>query len=756
VKAHEPGRNRKAKSRGVRPPAETVLQRAPGAYTRHALAALALCVLTLLAYSNSFEGELVLDNKVLLLDPRIREATPGNIALIFQHTYWWPTGEAGLYRPFTTLSYLFNYAVLGEADQLAGYHSINLLLHLGNVLLAYALALRLVRRFWPSIFIAAVWAVHPASTESVTNIVGRADLLAAMAVLSGFLMYLKSREAKGWARGVWLAGLTAVTIMGVFSKENAVAILPVILLYEIVWWKGRRDQALPFTALWLGCAATLVPIAAMLWKRSVVLAASPPAEFPFTDNPIAGADWWIGRLTAIKVTASYLWLIVWPANLSCDYSFDQISLARGGAADWFACIVVFAAAIAVILLYRWNRTACFLACFAFLNFVPASNLLFPIGTIMADRLLYLPSLGLLGCLVLAIYAVAERPKFTMVAPVLLSVMASGFTIRTWIRNQDWQSELAMAAHDVRVSPRSYKLHQLLAASLFESDPAHANIDQVIGEQEKSLALLNTLPAALSRPESYRQAAYYHLLKGDREHEHDALQSAAAYRSALQALERCISIDQVSRGNYLSRTDATPSALRFPELREGDSQAHLLLSLVYLRLGDSDKAYGAVNQARTLDPLNPQMYRQLSAVLAQQGRHDEAEVALMQETAIASLQEGKWQDAADSSGRVLQADSAGYPSAAYLNAMANLRLGNLDAAERSAREAIRLDSAHRNPRTSYVLGLVLAEKREYGQAIDSLNAYLRAASNAPDSETVRKQLRNIEELARSHGMLPAQP
>jgi hypothetical protein len=102
---------------------------------------LALCVLTLLAYSNSFEGGLVLDNKVLLLDPRIREGTPQNIALIFQHTYWWPTGEAGLYRPFTTLSYLFNYAVLGEGEQLFGYHAINLLLHLGNVLLAYALAL---------------------------------------------------------------------------------------------------------------------------------------------------------------------------------------------------------------------------------------------------------------------------------------------------------------------------------------------------------------------------------------------------------------------------------------------------------------------------------------------------------------------------------------------------------------------------------------------------------------------------------------
>jgi tetratricopeptide (TPR) repeat protein len=765
VKSNEPGRNRKAKNRSARPSAEPALPRAPSPYKRHALAALALCALTLLAYSNSFGGRLVLDNKVLLLDPRIREATPENIALIFQHTYWWPTGEAGLYRPFTTLSYLFNYATLGQGDQLPGYHAIHLILHLGNVLLAYALALRLVRRFWPSVFIAAVWAVHPASTESVTNIVGRADLLAGMAVLSGFLMYLKSRDASGWARAMWLAGLAAVTTIGVFSKESAVAILPVIVLYELVWWKGKKGtddisggpvltmrrwpemSSVPFLA---------IPIAAMLWKRFAVLAASPPAEFPYTDNPIVGADWWTGRLTAIKVIARYLWLTIWPANLSCDYSFGQIPLARGTAADWFACVIVFATAIAVILLYRWNRTAFFLACFAFLNFVPASNLFFPIGTIMADRLLYLPSLGLLACMVLAVYAVAEKPKFALVAPVVLGVIVAGFAVRTWMRNQDWETELALATHDVRVSPRSYKLHQLLAASLFESDPAHSNIDQVIEEQGNALALLDPLPAALSRPESYRQAGYYQLLKGDRDHERDARQGTAAYRNALQAIERCIAIDQASRGSYLTRAGSISPAIRVAELREGDSQAYLLLSLVYVRLGELDKAYATINQARTLDPLNPQMYRQLSAVLAQQGRNAEAEVAFMQETAITSLREGKWRDAADSSERVLQADSAGYPSAYYLNAMANLRIGNLDAAEKSSREAIRLDTAQSNPRTSYVLGLVLAEKREYAEAVDSLNAYLRAAPNAPDSETVRKQLSNIEQLAKSQGVPPVHP
>ena len=66
----------------------------------------ALAALTVLAYSNSFASGFILDNKGLLLDPRIREATADNLALIFQHTYWWPSGEAGLYRPLTTLSCL--------------------------------------------------------------------------------------------------------------------------------------------------------------------------------------------------------------------------------------------------------------------------------------------------------------------------------------------------------------------------------------------------------------------------------------------------------------------------------------------------------------------------------------------------------------------------------------------------------------------------------------------------------------------------
>lgn len=565
-------RSAKAKRRGAARPAVPV--RATPERAKHLLVTLALCTLALLAYSNSFHTAFVLDNKGLLLNnPRIREVTPANLALIFQHTYWWPTGEAGLYRPFTTLSWLLNYAILGDQDNPAGYHWINFFLHSCNVLLVYALALALVRWFWPSVLIAALWAVYPVLTESVTNIIGRADLLAAMAVLSGLLLYLKSSTATGWRRWAGLVGLTAVTTIGVFSKESAVAILPVLVLYELVWRKTR-----PRTFL-IACLATALPIAAMLYQRSRVLAASPRAEFPYTDNPIVGADWWTGRLTAIKVIAHYLWLTIWPAQLSSDYSFNQIPLAHGAFQDRAACIAVLAALIGVAFLYRWNRTAFFFACFGFLNLVPVSNLLFPIGTIMAERLLYLPSVGFVACVALIVYALANRTGKAYFAPLVLSLIVAIFAARTWTRNLDWQTDLTLATATVRASPNSFKTHRLLASALFDSDSQHANIERVIEEEEKSLTLLRSLPPENSRPEAYRLAGYYYLLQGDQMHDRGLAVSASLYRKAIEVLLQAISIDHISRAAYRARAGSAPVS------PDGDSEAYLLLSIAWLRTGD---------------------------------------------------------------------------------------------------------------------------------------------------------------------------
>src|SRR5438874_3211658 len=139
---------------------------------------LALWAAAALAYSDSFQTGFVNDNGLLILqDARIRAVTSRNIDLIWGQEYWYGNAVSGLYRPLTTLSYLFNYAVLGNGVRPAGYHWINYALHAVNASLLYLLGLGIFRRkVAPALALAMIWALHPVLTESVTNIVGRADL----------------------------------------------------------------------------------------------------------------------------------------------------------------------------------------------------------------------------------------------------------------------------------------------------------------------------------------------------------------------------------------------------------------------------------------------------------------------------------------------------------------------------------------------------------------------------------------------------
>ena len=578
---------------------------------RHLLVGLGLCLLTLAVYSNSFGAGFVMDNRGLILqDARIRAATAENFDLIFGHTYWWPYGESGLFRPLTTLSYLFNYTILGNGEHPAGYHWINFLLHAGNVLLVYALAIRLASRRLAA-WTAALWAVHPVLTESVTNIVGRADLLAGMAVLGGLLLYLKSSETSGRRRWACLGALSAATAVGVFSKESAVMLLPVIVLYEAIWWKERR-QAL---GLARGSIAVLIPIQAMLYQRASVLWSSAPTTFPFYDNPIVGAGFVTGRLTALEVMGKYLALLAWPARLSCDYSWSQIPLVGGGAPDWLGWMALGAATAAGVLLWRGSRTARFLAGAALLVFLPTSNLLFPIGTIMAERFLYLPAIAFAAGVVAAVGAAEKRAGDARLAPALLGLIALACAARTWVRNLDWQDDLSIGKAAIEASPASFKSHKLLAYALHEAASGHANIDRVIEEAEKGLAPLNALPDSRSNADSYLRTGGYYAELGERLRPGDRAASDLAYRRALELLLR-------SRAIATAQTNGERDPARFGGLL-------LRIAETHRRLGDSGQALAAAVEGRRMDPANTEIHHQIAAILLDQGRADEAAEALME-------------------------------------------------------------------------------------------------------------------------------
>jgi len=116
-----------------------------------------------------------------------------------------------------------------------------------------------------------------------------------------------------------------------------------------------------------------------------------------------------------------------------------------------------------------------------------------------------------------------------------------------------------------------------------------------------------------------------------------------------------------------------------------------------------------------------------------------------EMGLLAAKEANWVQSGDYLDKALKLDSVDFPAAWYADAVAHYNLKNYDAAEKSARESVKLDPKHVNPRAGYLLGLVLAEKQDYAGAAAELKSYMNLAPNAPDLAQVRDQLAQLEKL-----------
>ena len=122
--------------------------------------------------------------------------------------------------------------------------------------------------------------------------------------------------------------------------------------------------------------------------------------------------------------------------------------------------------------------------------------------------------------------------------------------------------------------------------------------------------------------------------------------------------------------------------------------------------------------------------------------------------LLAVRESKWREVAEITDHIIHLNPYDFADAYYFNGLSNLELGKLDAAEKSAREALKLDGGHRNPKTNYILGLVLARKSDFQGASEYLRAYLKDAGDSKDAERVRKQLADVERYAQAKAQ--AQP
>ena len=432
------------------------------------------------------------------------------------------------------------------------------------------------------------------------------------------------------AAAAWLAGLMAITFIGVFSKESAVCIVGVIVLYEFVPPESVNDNSRP-AGISAGASYRL-PRDHASDRRDAVPAIQGIGRvsargIPFTDNPIVRAQFLDRPSDRVQ-------------------SDRALSLAQRMAREAFRRLFIFGDSSGarhaqrlglmdrrprgdrpLAFAWRWNRIAFFFACFAAITFFPMSNLAFPIGTIMAERFLYLPAIGVMACLVLAIYSIAARFGAKRLAPVAICVIVACFAVRTWARNADWQDESSIVTAGLNVSPDSYKLHKQMAALLFGAERTPANIERGKQEAEKSIALLDSLPDVQNTAEPFCLAAGYDFMEaeiqggasgGSRDLSPAGI---AAYQKGIALIERCAAIDRTVHAAYLAKLK--PGMLA----PEGDPQPYLMLSAAYLRLNDLDKAVAAVRDALHLYPRSAAGYLQVANVFMQKNLTDDAATAL---------------------------------------------------------------------------------------------------------------------------------
>lgn len=431
-----------------------------------ALPWLALALVALLPYLGALTCDFVYDDVGIILENDLLEADQPWWRSVTE-PYWPGPRKAGLYRPVTTFSYRLQLDLFGPRAM--PFHLLNMLLHAGVTLLVLALLRRMLNRgFALAWLIAALFAVHPLHTEAVTGVVGRAELFAALFGLIAYLAFLNPASKARWL----MIGLGMA--LAIASKEGAIGFGLLFGAHRLgLMGDGRGYANLKREGRLSGelrCDLLLIAsIVPYLLARGAVIGWSADSNATVIDNPLVAAPLDAGVLTAARMLAHGLWLTVWPSRLSADYSFDAIPLERGllsvGGLALLGLI-----ALTVVLIARRDRRPALTWSFGFYLalILPVSNLLYPIGTIFGERLLYLPVLGLLTCIVLLVRPLLGPSPKPLWGVILMTPILLLAGLRTWDRNRDWQTDRTLFASAVEAYPRSSRMQGNLGTTLIKA------------------------------------------------------------------------------------------------------------------------------------------------------------------------------------------------------------------------------------------------------------------------------------------------
>lgn len=388
---------------------------------------------------------------------------------VWKYPYWTDSSDnGGLYRPFLMAIFA---AIWNGAHKFAiAFHFFVLLAHTGATLLVWSLARRATSR-WAAAAAALWFAVHPVHVEAVANIANSSEVLVAVFAL---ILALVVEPPRGWRIPI-CAMLYAAALL---TKESG-AMLPALALIAAWGWRSREGQPLmigrarvrewtPMIAAW---AAVAIAVAIV---RRIVLGGPVSGDSfaaPGIDSLSAGDRIW----AMFSLGGRVLRLLVWPGVQNPHYGPSVLPQAHGPTMAGVTTVLVLLASLAAtgwLALRGKRRDARPIAAllWALVAFFPASNLLVPTGQILAERTLYVASVGvalLVAWGIDALLAVRVVPRRLMA--VLTAAVVAVACVRGYVRTREyalvWKTHLRLFTHMIEADSSSYRGHQLLALEM---------------------------------------------------------------------------------------------------------------------------------------------------------------------------------------------------------------------------------------------------------------------------------------------------
>ena len=363
----------------------------------------------------------------------------------------------GLYRPLTATLFAIVWNAGGKWP--LWFHVMAVLLHVAATLLVWRLLRRAVADF-PA-HLAALWfAVHPIHVEAVANITNTSEVLVTIWTVL-LALYLKNRIATGESPS-WRTALIAAALYmaAMLSKESGAMAGPVAML---VAWGWHRDLAPSVSSIarhrWRVLASFAGAVALVAVLRAMVLGG------PVTGQPIAAlgiVDMNAAEriLAMLSLVPKIVLLLVVPPGVNPHYGPSTFPEPRALFA-FFGALILFAAfASAFVLARRGDRRLAVAFGAGALAFLPASNLLVATGQVLAERTLYLSSVGGSMAAAVLLERMFRWAESRTVAPAWVRAAGLGFLLVNALN----------AANAIRWTGH-WRNHQTLFARMIAADPA---------------------------------------------------------------------------------------------------------------------------------------------------------------------------------------------------------------------------------------------------------------------------------------------